>query len=160
MASKHAPRGAKRRHSVRNAKKRPKPRASDVHRSRIMRAVRRTRTAPEESVAEAFRASRLRFRRNVPSLPGSPDFANKSRRIAVFVHGCYWHRHPGCRLTTSPKHNEGFWREKFSSNVRRDKQITIALQRLGYKVAVIWECETRNSTALRRRAKAILRHWK
>jgi DNA mismatch endonuclease Vsr len=81
------------------------------------------------------------YRKNVRGLPGSPDFANRRRRWAVFVHGCFWHQHPGCRRATIPKNNAEFWREKFAQNARRDEAAIRQLSNFGYAVAVIWECE-------------------
>jgi DNA mismatch endonuclease (patch repair protein) len=115
-----------------------------------MKRVRRTRTAPEEAVAELLRWIGLRMRRNVSSLPGSPDFANKSRRIAIFVHGCFWHAHPGCDRARMPKANRTFWRTKLSANVARDERKRRALKAAGYRVTVIWECEVGTSMVRRR----------
>ena len=119
-------------------------------RSRIMRSVRRERTDPEEAVAAALRRAGVRFRRNVRSLPGSPDLANKRRRFAVYVHGCFWHRHPGCPRATTPKANAKFWRTKFASNVERDARKEQALRALGYDVEVIWECQAKDPEELDR----------
>lgn len=120
-------------------------------RSRIMRSVRRERTDPEEAVAAALRRAGVRFRRNVRTLPGSPDLANKARRFAIYVHGCFWHRHPGCSKATMPKANAEFWRRKFDANVERDARKEQALRSLGYEVEVIWECETKDPDELDRR---------
>jgi DNA mismatch endonuclease (patch repair protein) len=121
-----------------------------------MRSVRRERTDPEEAVAAALRRAGVRFRRNVRSLPGSPDLANKSRRFAVYVHGCFWHRHPGCSRATSPKTNAEFWQTKFAANVERDARKEQALRALGYNVEVIWECQTKDYESLDRRVARIL----
>ncbi len=118
-----------------------RPPALDEARSALMRRVRRHDTSPEQAVAAALRASGLAYRKNVRSLPGSPDFANKRRRWAVFVHGCYWHRHRGCKRATVPKHNRAFWQAKFDANRKRDAAAIRALRRRGFKVVVIWECE-------------------
>jgi DNA mismatch endonuclease (patch repair protein) len=129
----------------------PKPHRLDIHRSRIMRSVRQRITAPEIALANAMRGYGWRLRRNVRALPGSPDLASKSRRIAVFVHGCFWHRHEGCRLSTTPKHNRAFWDSKFAANVARDRRNERALRGLGYSVLVVWECETHDASKLRRK---------
>jgi DNA mismatch endonuclease Vsr len=84
------------------------------------------------------------YRLNVRSLPGSPDFANKRRKWAIFVHGCFWHQHTGCRRATVPKTNAEFWLEKFRRNRERDATAIHALRRLGFRVGVIWECEIRD----------------
>jgi len=136
-------------------------RRSDAHehvpsetRSRIMRAVPRERTTPELEVARFLRAKGLQFRTNVRSLPGSPDLANKTKRFAIYVHGCFWHRHAACKKTTTPKDNAEFWRKKFEQNIARDRRNEEALRELGFEVAVVWECEVhdkpRLDTALRK----------
>lgn len=115
-----------------------------------MKRVRRSRTAPEEAVAQLLRELGLRLRRNVSSLPGTPDFANKSRRLAVFVHGCFWHAHPGCVRARLPKANRPFWRAKLDANVERDARKRRALKAAGYHVTVIWECELGTAKVRRR----------
>jgi DNA mismatch endonuclease, patch repair protein len=121
-----------------------------------MRAVGRHGTAPELSVRAALSGLGLRYRSNVKGLPGSPDLANKTRKIAIFVHGCFWHRHAGCARATWPKMNAEFWRNKFSANVRRDRKKTRALQDMGYRVLVVWECQTREPERLIRRLRKSL----
>ena len=126
------------------------PGASAALRSRIMRSVPRERTTPEEAVAGALRLLGVRFRRNVRSLPGSPDLANKTRRFAIYVHGCFWHRHTGCARATTPKANALFWVTKFAANVARDARKERALRTLGYDVDIIWECQTKDPEELAR----------
>jgi DNA mismatch endonuclease, patch repair protein len=106
-----------------------------------MALVRRSGTAPELAVRRVARAIGLRFTIRNSDLPGSPDLANRSRRRAVFVHGCYWHRHSKCSRATMPKQNFEFWRRKFKRNMERDASAVKALKALGFRVAVIWECE-------------------
>jgi DNA mismatch endonuclease (patch repair protein) len=118
-----------------------RPPALDDTRSALMRRVRRRDTSPERAVASALRALGLAYRKNVKTLPGSPDFANKRRRWAVFVHGCYWHRHRGCKRATVPKHNRAFWETKFAANRKRDAAAIRELRRRGFKVVVVWECQ-------------------
>ena len=118
---------------------RPVPQSAE--RSRLLGRVRQTKTAPEEAVAKALRALGLRYRRNVKSLPGSPDFANLRRRFAIFVNGCFWHAHTGCRRATTPKNNRDFWVAKFAANRARDASAIRALRAAGFRVMVIWECE-------------------
>ena len=125
-----------------------RPPAADERRSELMRRVRQRRTQPEERVAVALRRAGVRYRRNVRDLDGSPDFASKSRRWAIFVHGCFWHRHPDCHRTTTPKHNREFWQTKFQANVERDSRKLDALARVGFKTLVIWECESKNPDQL------------
>lgn len=124
---------------------------TDPARSALMRRVRQTGTKAEDEVAAILRQSGLRFRRNVKSLPGSPDFANKTNRWAIFVHGCFWHRHEGCPRTTTPTRNRDFWLAKFAANVNRDTIKARLLRAMGFKVLTIWECETRNPSNVRRR---------
>lgn len=126
-------------------------------RSRIMRAVRRERTTPELAVARFLRARGVRFRTNVRSLPGSPDLANKRKRFAIYVHGCFWHRHTGCKKTTTPKSNADFWRTKFEQNVARDRRKEEALRDLGFEVAVVWECEAGDEKRLGHALRKVLR---
>lgn len=109
-----------------------------------MRGIRRNGTAAELAVAAELRARKANYRVNVRSLPGSPDFANKRRKWAIFVHGCFWHQHTGCRRATVPKTNAEFWLEKFRRNRERDAAAIHVLRRLGFRVGVIWECEIRD----------------
>lgn len=84
----------------------------------------------------------IRYRMNVRSLPGAPDLASVRLRLAIFVHGCFWHRHRGCRRTTDPKRNSEFWTEKFADNVARDRRNVRLLRQRGFRVLIVWECET------------------
>lgn len=120
-----------------------------------MKAVRRTSTKPEVAVARALRELGVRFRENVRSLPGTPDLANVRRRFAVFVHGCFWHRHSRCRYATLPKTNTAFWVDKFEANRRRDKRKKVALEKRGFRVLILWECETRKPGLSRRLERAL-----
>lgn len=108
-----------------------------------MKAVRRSGTGPETAVADALRGAGVRFRRNTRALPGSPDLSNARRRVAIFVHGCYWHHHSGCRYATVPKRNRRFWLAKMAANKLRDRKKASELRRLGFRVITVWECETR-----------------
>jgi len=98
----------------------------------------------------------LRFRLHRKDLPGKPDLTFPKHRLAVFVHGCFWHRHPHCSKASSPKSRTEYWQEKFNSNVTRDAQVTRKLEAMGWRVEVVWECETRDKDALRRRIESIL----
>lgn len=115
---------------------------TDAATSARMAGIRQAGTRIELLVGAALRGGRLFYRRNVKSLPGSPDFANKSNRWAVFVNGCYWHHHTGCRKATIPRSNAAFWTEKFKANRMRDARAIRALRHEGYRVVIIWECET------------------
>lgn len=118
-----------------------KPIPRDAATSRRMAGQRQKGTKIEESVGEVLRLQGLRYRKNVRSLPGSPDFANKSRRWAIFVNGCFWHHHTDCRKATIPKTNPDFWTAKFEANRRRDARAVCELRKQGYAVVIIWECE-------------------
>lgn len=120
-------------------------------RSEIMRAVKRTHTKPELKVRRLLHALGLRFRLHRRDLPGSPDIVLPKYRCIIFVHGCFWHRHPGCRYATTPKTRQEFWIPKFSANVERDYRKHAQLIELGWKVLIVWECEVRNETALTQR---------
>jgi DNA mismatch endonuclease (patch repair protein) len=126
--------------------------APSPERSAIMRAIRSSDTAIERQVRSL--ATGLRCRRNVAGLPGTPDLANKRRRIAVFVHGCYWHRHR-CQRSV-PKTNTEFWLAKFRANIARDRRVRRRLWALGYAVLVIWECELRRPERVRRKLERLL----
>ena len=110
-----------------------------------MSRVRQKDTKPELQVAQTLRAIGAHYRKSVRGLPGSPDFVNKKRKWAVFVHGCFWHQHRGCMRATIPKNNRVFWLEKFARNRKRDADAVRALRRLGYKVAIVWECQAGRS---------------
>lgn len=119
--------------------------------SEKMRSVGRSHTPAELAVAAALRRLKVRFRRLDRELPGSPDLVVADLRWAIFVHGCFWHRHKGCRKATMPKSNIAFWVEKFGANARRDQRVVRALQRRGFRVSIIWECETLSPHSMQRR---------
>lgn len=109
-------------------------------RSRMMSGIRGKDTRPELIVRSFLHRAGLRFRLH-GKLPGTPDLVLRKYRTVVFVHGCYWHRHKGCRYTTTPASNVAFWQEKFESNVKRDAQAKKTLRKLGWQVRVIWACQ-------------------
>jgi len=113
----------------------------DPETSARMARIRQKDTKIEAVVASVLRGLGLHYRKNVRKLPGSPDFANRSKRWAVFVHGCFWHHHGGCHKATVPKSNREFWLNKFRDNKRRDATSVRLLRREGYRVVVIWECQ-------------------
>jgi DNA mismatch endonuclease (patch repair protein) len=126
---------------------------TDPVRSDLMRHVRQKGTGAEGRVARMLWDVGLRYRRNVKSLPGSPDFANKSGKWAVFVNGCFWHHHGGCPRATIPKRNRAFWTQKFRANKSRDAAKIERLHRRGFCVMTIWECELDGNKLRRRIAK-------
>ncbi|HMR31421.1 MAG TPA: very short patch repair endonuclease [Geminicoccaceae bacterium] len=124
----------------------PKPAlVTDPARSALMRRVRQKRTAPEEAVAAMLRRAGAGYRRNVRGLPGSPDFANRTRGWAIFVMGCFWHGHTDCRMATVPKRNRDFWLDKLQANRRRDARKIRALRAMAMRVCLVWECQLTSS---------------
>ena len=119
-----------------------------VKRSENMRAVKSKNTSPEKRVRSVAHRLGLRFRLHRKDLPGSPDMLFPGRRAALFVHGCFWHRHEECPKATMPKTNTDYWNEKFRRNVERDRETRNKLEKDGWKVIVIWECETRNEDSI------------
>ena len=116
--------------------------------SRRMAAVRQKGTAPELRVRKVAHALGFRYRLNRRDLPGTPDLVFPRLRKTIFVHGCFWHRHPGCPRTTSPKTRGDYWQSKFAENIARDTARLAQLQALGWETLVIWECETFDPGAL------------
>jgi DNA mismatch endonuclease, patch repair protein len=129
---------------------------SPARRSEIMSRIRGKGTKPELLVRSSAHRLGYRYRLHVKKLLGSPDLVFPRRKIALFVHGCFWHRHQGCPYCYVPKSNIQFWREKFKKNVLRDKLVRTGLEGMGWRVAVIWECETADSASLRKRLKKLL----
>ncbi len=109
-----------------------------------MARVRQKATKPELLVGKALRALGHHYRTHNRDLEGSPDFANRRARWALFVHGCFWHRH-GCSATTTPGRNREFWEAKFARNRARDQRAAEALAARGFRVLVLWECETKRA---------------
>lgn len=117
-------------------------------RSRMMGSIRARDTTPELAVRRYLHATGMRFRVNDRRLPGSPDLVFPARRVAIFVHGCFWHRHPGCARSTIPSTNPLFWDSKFKANVSRDRKREEQLTAMGWRVITIWECETQDPVLL------------
>ena len=115
-----------------------------AERSERMARVKGKDTKPELVVRSALHRAGLRYRLHHKGLPGRPDIVFPSEKVAVFVHGCFWHRHEGCPRTRTPKTRVGFWEEKFAGTVERDRKATAALEAEGWHVHVIWECELPN----------------
>ena len=110
-------------------------------RSWNMSRIRGRNTDPELRLRSLLHRAGFRFRLHAKQLPGSPDIVLPKYRTVVFVHGCFWHRHPGCRNATMPSTRREFWREKFDGNVSRDLRNQAALVAAGWTVLTIWECE-------------------
>jgi DNA mismatch endonuclease (patch repair protein) len=125
--------------------------ATTPERSALMKRVRQKGTNLELLVRRALTRMNARYRLNVRELPGRPDIANKTRKKAIYVHGCFWHHHPECHRGRIPFRNREFWREKLQKNVERDRRKTRDLDELGFDVLVLWECELDNEQALEQR---------
>lgn len=125
-------------------------------RSRMMSGIKGRDTRPEMLVRRALHRAGFRYRLHVRDLPGSPDVVLPKYRAAILIHGCFWHRHEGCRFATVPATRPEFWVEKFAKNVARDTRNDRALRTLGWRVAVLWECDLRRWDA---RQLESLRHW-
>lgn len=128
----------------------PRRKREPLTRSEVMARIRSKNTRPEVLTRSAVQALGLRFRNHVDDLPGKPDLANKTRKWAIFVHGCFWHSHAGCGLASSPKSNTGYWSEKLARNQARDAEKIAALESQGYRVLVVWECDVRDGARLQR----------
>lgn len=127
----------------------------DVHskeiRSYNMSQIHGTKTKPEELVAKYLFSQGFRYRRNVKSLPGSPDIVLKKYRTVIFVNGCFWHAHEGCKYFIMPKNNAEFWKNKLLATKNRDKQNIGLLQKGGWHVIIMWECELRTALGKKQR---------
>ena len=130
-------------------------RVSSEKRSANMARIRSKNTKPEIRLRRVLHGMGMRYRLHSRKLPGSPDIVFVTAKTAVFVHGCYWHRHEGCSLTTSPKSNLRFWEQKFEGNKKRDRKTRLNLERAGWRVIIVWECQTRNEEVLRKAALTI-----
>lgn len=128
---------------------------SPERRSWLMSRVQSKNTLAELRVRTVAHRLGLRFRLHRKDLAGSPDLVFPKFRIAIFVHGCFWHRHPECPKASIPKSNSEFWMQKFDANRRRDVLAIEKLQQSGWRVEVIWECETRDAERLADRIKEI-----
>lgn len=110
-------------------------------RSRMMSAIRGKDTKPELAVRRYLHRHGFRYRVSPSDFPGKPDLLLPKFKTAIFVHGCFWHRHPNCRLATTPSSNVEFWQAKFSANVARDSRVREQVAGYGFRSVVIWECE-------------------
>ena len=115
-----------------------------------MAAVKGKNTAPEIRVRQMLHKMGFRFRLHRKDLPGKPDLVLPKYRLCIFVHGCFWHQHPGCKRATIPESNQEFWLTKFQGTLKRDKQAEKELRQQGWRVCIIWECETKKEESLDR----------
>ncbi len=126
-------------------------------RSALMARVKQKNTKPELFVRHLLHSNGFRFRLHRSDLPGTPDIVFIGRKKAIFVHGCFWHRHEGCTGCTTPKTRVAFWLEKFRVNIERDRRKLAELSARGWSSLVIWECETTNPEHLEDRLVRFLR---
>jgi DNA mismatch endonuclease (patch repair protein) len=112
-------------------------------RSRMMAGMRSRHTKPEMTLRRGLHRAGYRYRLHARDLPGRPDLVLPRFRAVILVHGCFWHRHDGCRFSTDPATNADFWREKFARNVERDRQNREQLRSAGWRVGIVWECALR-----------------
>lgn len=126
-------------------------------RSWNMSRIKGSNTGPERIVRSILHEMGYRFRLHRKDLPGKPDIALPKHKTVVFVHGCFWHRHKGCKDATLPKTRRSFWQNKLEGNAARDKIKERALRVLGWRVIVLWECETQHAEKVGHRLNQLLR---
>ena len=121
----------------------------DVHnketRSYNMSRIKGRKTKPEEIIAKYLFSQGFRYRRNVKKLPGTPDIVLKKYKTVIFVNGCFWHMHEGCKYFVWPKDNSEFWKTKLLANKERDEKEKKEIEELGWKVIVVWECQLKKA---------------
>ena len=125
-------------------------------RSRLMARVKQSGTAAELAVQKIVESCGVDFQTEAHDLPGTPDLVNRERRWAIFVNGCFWHAHEDCPKGTLPKRNRAFWEQKFADNRRRDEKNVNDLEKMGYSVLVVWECELKDETKLGKKIQCFL----
>lgn len=129
-------------------------------RSRMMASIKGANTTPELAVRSLLHSLGFRFRLHRKDLPGRPDIVLPRHNLAILVHGCFWHRHAGCRYAYSPQSNKEFWRKKLHANFLRDRRVLDDLQKLGWRTLIVWECHLRidaNTATLPRRLERAVR---
>ena len=126
-------------------------------RFRNMSRVRSTNTKPEKQVRSLLHGMGYRFRLHAKDLPGSPDIVLPKYRAVIFVHGCFWHRHPGCKYASTPATHKEFWTAKFEQNKARDRRVIKLLREKNWNVIIVWQCELRDIAALITKLEANLR---
>ena len=122
---------------------------SPEQRSWNMSRIRSSNTKPEIVIRSLLHRMGYRFRLHRKDLPGKPDIVLPKYKSVIFVHGCFWHRHKGCKYAYNPKSRQEFWENKFRANIKRDKEVKRQLQEKGWKVLVIWECELSNISSVK-----------
>lgn len=129
---------------------------SKSRRSWNMSRIRGKDTEPERTVRSALHRMGYKLRLYAKDLPGRPDIVLPRKKVAIFVHGCFWHRHPRCKYAYTPKTRVAFWKRKFVENVDRDKVVGQLTRQTGWRRVVIWECQTTDGVQLRRRLSRLL----
>ncbi|WLH35011.1 DNA mismatch endonuclease Vsr [Pseudomonas sp. FP2196] len=136
---------------------------SPKERSERMARIKGSNTRPEIALRKVLHRLGMRYRLHGSGLPGKPDLVFPRYKTVVFVHGCFWHRHSNCSITTTPKTNTAFWVEKFEKNVARDEKNISLLKEAGWRVFVIWECEVgsaRKAEATGERLAGLIRSYR
>jgi len=133
---------------------------SPEERSRNMAAIRSKDTKPEVYLRKLLFAQGYRYRKNYKKIPGHPDIYLPKYRTAIFVHGCFWHRHRGCKYAYVPKSNIEFWKKKFQDNIERDVEVKSELGKMGIKEVIVWECTVKEMKRNERRKAYCLRKIK
>ena len=130
---------------------------TQTKRTQMMSGIRGTNTSPERRVRSMVHRLGYRFRLHVKALPGRPDLVLPRHRTVIMVHGCFWHRHKGCRFAYTPKSRVDFWQAKFNENVERDQRVQRKIRALGWRVIIVWECELKNPDRVRERLASLLK---
>ena len=134
-----------------------KPWEVDAKRSALMARIRSSNTQPELAVRRMLHAMGYRFRLHRRDMPGRPDLVLPRYGLVIFVHGCFWHQHPGCRLASNPKSRQDYWHPKLAANVARDEKNAATLRANGWRVETIWECDARKPALLAARVAELAR---
>lgn len=126
-------------------------------RTEIMSSVKQRHTKPEIAVRKILHRYGFRFRLHNKKLPGTPDIVLPKHKAVIFVHGCFWHQHEGCRKSRRPTSNVEFWNEKLDKNIERDNRKESELKNAGWKVLTIWDCEIKDEDLLIEKVKSFFR---
>lgn len=128
---------------------------SEEKRSWNMSKIRSKNTKPEMIVRKMLHKKGIRYRLHVKDLPGKPDLSNKKKNFSVFINGCFWHQHLGCKQASLPKSNRGYWIPKLQKNVDRQKENISELVKNSWNVFIVWECETKSDDTIKQLVKKI-----
>jgi DNA mismatch endonuclease (patch repair protein) len=123
-----------------------------------MSRVSRRNTSPEKIVTSFLLRNKIRFRKNVKALPGSPDIVIPVNNTIIFVHGCFWHGHRNCRLARRPTSNRSYWYKKIDENIQRDIAKARKLRRLGWRVLTIWQCQINSKQKSEKKLASLKKH--